>query len=285
MFCHRYSIKNSFTVNSSLFVCQCGYENCRPHHSYGPIARDHNLLHFVFSGKGVLEFGGERYEIHAGQGFLIPTGMQSKYTADGEDPWFYGWMGFDGENSNQSLALCGISNNKVIFEFKNIEKVQRCIESLTNSYGHTGNSFTTISKMFEIFSYINPDYDSFAPQWEILNDVITYIEKSYAQNITVEQISKTFNISRSQLFRLFKNKLDISPQQYIKYYRINHAADLLRRTNKPINEIMLESGFDNRCNFSRQFKSIYGRSPSEYRKYTSMHTSFWDFEHSPSGIG
>ena len=51
-----------------------GEEQCRPHHSYGPAVRQYTLIHFVISGNGVLEKGGNKYPVSAGQAFIILPG-------------------------------------------------------------------------------------------------------------------------------------------------------------------------------------------------------------------
>ena len=271
MFILKHSINTSFNVNTSFFVTQCGYEDCKPSHSYGPTARDYYLVHFIFSGKGTLEIYGKTYELSAGQGFFIPLGTPTTYTADKKEPWFYGWVGFSGEHSNQQIALRGLSNDKFIFNFTDCDQVLESLKRLVASYGKEGNGFAAISKLFELFSFINPEHDSSLLQSGVINEVILDIEKNYAKDVSVEDLSKKYNISRSQLFRLFKTKLDISPQQYIKHYRINHAADLLRRTDLTIGQVMEQSGFSNISNFSRQFKSVYGRSPKDFREYIANH--------------
>ena len=271
MFIMKHSINTSYNVNRSFFVTQCGYENCRPDHRYGPTIRDYHLLHFVISGKGVLHINNKSYELTKGQGFFIPLGAPTSYKADSDDPWSYGWVGVSGESANQQVALRGLSNDKIVFNFNDCDEIFELIKGLINTYGNEGNGFLAISKLFELFSLINPEFDASAMQLGIINEVILDIENNYAGNVTVEELSKKYNISRSQLFRLFKNKLDISPQQYIKHYRINHAADLLRRTELTIGQVMEQSGFSNISNFSRQFKSVYGRSPKDFREYIKNH--------------
>ncbi len=271
MFIMKHSINTSFNVNRSFFVTQCGYEDCKPNHSYGPTVRDYHLLHFVFSGRGILKINEKSYEVTKGQGFFIPLGALTSYKADADDPWSYGWVGFSGESSNQQIALRGLSNDKIVFNFNDCDEVFKLLKKLVSAYGNEGNGFLAISKLFELFSLINPEYDSSAMQLGIINEVILDIETNYAGDVTVEELSKKYNISRSQLFRLFKTKLDISPQQYIKHYRINHAADLLRRTDLTIGQVMEQSGFTNISNFSRQFKSVYGRSPKDFREYIKNH--------------
>lgn len=273
MFVHRYSVNSKYTVNSSFFVTQCGYENCQPNHSFGPVTRDHNIIHFVISGKGTFEINNKKYELSQNQGFFIPTGIPAKYTSDSNEPWKYAWIGFDGDNSNRHISLKGLSTETVIFNFSDSKKIFSTIRDLIKVYEKEGNGFYSIGKLFEIFSYINPDIDNSIFDLGVLNEIILDIENNY-KDITVEKLSKNHHLSRSQIFRIFKNKLAISPQQYIKNYRINHAADLLRRTEFSVSEIMELSGFSNLSNFSRQFKAVYTRSPREFREYVQRHSNF-----------
>lgn len=39
---------------------------------------------------------------------------------------------------------------------------------------------------------------------------------------------KEFNVSNSSLYRLFKNNLGVSPEQYIQIYRIEQAKNMLK---------------------------------------------------------
>lgn len=269
-----YSIRSNYTVNSSLYVTQCGYEDCAPGHSFGPVFRDHNLLHFVFSGKGTLEIADKKYHLEAGQGFLIPTGIYAKYSADDENPWHYGWMGFDGENALKILSFRGLSAENIIFSFENINQMNTNIQKLIDDYSSHGNDCLSIATMFEIFSQINPEHENDLLKTNIIDDAINYIERNYSNSINVNQIAGEYNLSRSQFFRVFKQKIGISPQQYLKQYRINHAADLLRQTDLSVEDIMRRSGFENACNFSKQFKSIYNRSPSAFREYVRRHYEY-----------
>ena len=84
-----------------LRLYQYGYEQCVPLYSFGPHIRNHYLFHYVISGRGTLFSNTEdgithRYEVEAGQGFLICPGMVNTYTADEKNPWKYAWLEFDG---------------------------------------------------------------------------------------------------------------------------------------------------------------------------------------------
>ena len=61
---------------------QCGYEKCDPSHDYGPATRDHWLLHFVASGKGVFQTPRGKYRLSEGDVFIIHPYEITYYKAD-----------------------------------------------------------------------------------------------------------------------------------------------------------------------------------------------------------
>lgn len=283
MFHHIYSIYPDFSVNTSLYVMQCGSESCIPNQFYGPVSRDHHLLHFVIDGKGTLEMNKKTYNISAGQGFYIPTGIQAKYTADSNEPWTYCWLGFDGTDSISALAFRNLSAQIPIFSFSLEADLPNMVNKLIQIYSENGNDFLSISYLYKFFSLINPEFKLKHKKDASFEQMITYIKDNFQSEITVEKMADYFNISASKLFRDFKKNLKMSPQEYIKQYRIFYAAHLLSTTDWSINQIAELSGYKDMSNFSRSFKSIYKRSPVAYRKYLNDHSNvIWEFEHSPN---
>ena len=66
-------------------LCFCGYAQCSSRHYFGPAARPNYLIHYILSGKGVYQVGEKRYELQAGQGFLIEPEVLTFYQADNDD--------------------------------------------------------------------------------------------------------------------------------------------------------------------------------------------------------
>ncbi len=81
-----------------MYLCYCGQSRCMPLHNYGPTVRPNYIIHYITEGKGCFCAEGNKYELEAGQGFLIVPGQQTFYQADKELPWTYLWVGFDGGN-------------------------------------------------------------------------------------------------------------------------------------------------------------------------------------------
>ncbi len=72
-------------------------------------------------------------------------------------------------------------------------------------------------------------------------------------------------LSRLQLERLFMMELKMSPARAYKQVRVEHAKALLLRSKSPLIEIALEVGVTSASHFAREFKSIVGRTPKQFR--------------------
>lgn len=95
--------------------------------------------------------------------------------------------------------------------------------------------------------------------------MLVYIHQHYAQNVTLADIAKAADISRSEASRCFRTYMDLSPVEFLLRCRVQNAREMLRDTSKTISEIAMECGFNSANYFSRQFKRIYLMTPGEYR--------------------
>ena len=100
----------------------------------------------------------------------------------------------------------------------------------------------------------------------IIYDVSDYIMLHYAEDISLKNISKTFNISESYLSRKFKEITGLCLNQYITYIRISHAEKLLENSPLSITKIADLCGFCGSTYFSSVFKKVKGVPPLTYRK-------------------
>lgn len=100
---------------------------------------------------------------------------------------------------------------------------------------------------------------------ERLKKMLSFIHLHYGENLTAAQIAAAAAISVSEALRCFKSTLEISPVQYVKKYRLEKALALLD-TDLTISEIGGRCGFEDMSYFGKEFKKLYGASPSEWRK-------------------
>ena len=103
--------------------------------------------------------------------------------------------------------------------------------------------------------------------------MMQYIHQNYIRDISLEDIAEHAKISKSTVLNLFHRYLHITPITYLINYRLNEAAHLLSKTEKKINTIAYETGFNNVDYFCRLFKRHYQLTPTEYRKKKLL--AFW----------
>ena len=77
---------------SIMQMNHCGIQECEKGHMWQFLARPYHLLHFVLQGEGTLKISGRMLNVHAGQAFFIPAGMEGKYIASLQNPWKYAWI-------------------------------------------------------------------------------------------------------------------------------------------------------------------------------------------------
>ena len=94
---------------------------------------------------------------------------------------------------------------------------------------------------------------------------LEYIDSCFSSDVGISELCKIANMGRSNFERLFGKYVGVTPGEYIKRRRIDHAIQLLRTTDKTVLDIALESGYHNTANFNKQFKAVTGRTPGSYR--------------------
>ncbi len=99
---------------------------------------------------------------------------------------------------------------------------------------------------------------------------LEYIEDNYKNEITLNDLAKSANVSKSECLRCFKKTLGITPYKYLMDFRLSKAEKLLFQTDLTILEIAVQTGFNNQSYFGKCFKERMGLSPKEYRKINKI---------------
>lgn len=99
-----------------------------------------------------------------------------------------------------------------------------------------------------------------------LQQAIDYIQAYLAQDLSLEAIANTVEMSRYYFARLFKQSMGISPYQYVLQQRVERAKALLRSSSLSIAEIAHQVGFADQSQLTIQFRKFTGTTPLDYRK-------------------
>lgn len=256
---------------SDLQVYLMGREQVLPEVSCERVLRKHYILHFILNGKGSFSQGNETYPVESGQAFLITPDLFCSYVADKEDPYSYAWVEFDGISAKDYLNQAGISRSNPVYTGVDIT----CMKYLMRMIEHHDNLLQVQAYMLLIFDKLivncPPGHRPVPVTSEAASEIyirhaMKYIALNYWKDPSVQELADFCGINRSHLSRIFKQKTNQSPQDYLVRYRINTACTFLRTTDLSLSQIATALGYADQFSFSKAFKKEKGISPSIWRQ-------------------
>lgn len=153
--------------------------------------------------------------------------------------------------------------NKATFSFN---------ENINVKYAILADAVSTndvFNAVVDVYTSICENYSDkkMSKENEIVVNIINFMKENFSNDIfSIHETCENFNISESQIYKLFKDSFGKSFSETLESIRIENACELLKETNMPIKEISIRSGYNNDGSFRRAFKRCVGVSPSEYSK-------------------
>lgn len=102
---------------------------------------------------------------------------------------------------------------------------------------------------------------------DFLGQVINSLQEHLAdENFSIETLSDAAGLSQRNFYRRFKKATGKTISEFIKDYRFEYAAILLRNTDLTVQEIMYKVGIANKSYFYREFSLRYGTTPKDFSR-------------------
>jgi AraC-like DNA-binding protein len=96
--------------------------------------------------------------------------------------------------------------------------------------------------------------------------VLEYVETHFSEPITLDALAKIVGMNPKYFCRFFSSITQQTPMNYVNYYRIEQAVNLLNNTNMSVTEVGLECGFNDTGHFVKTFKKYKGITPKQFQK-------------------
>lgn len=226
----------------------------------------HTALHAVLSGEGRIQHADHEFSARTGEVFILRKGEYYRYSDLPGKNWHYAWFSFNGQRADLLLDQ--------------LVSVQGGVIDLSHS-----NTFWLLLKRLKSACEAGPINAISASRWgwEMLDalqecanstDETTpdpaesarrIIESGQQHCLHVDDLADTLHISRSTLFRRFKQRYGISVKDFIDQVRFERAETLLRASSLSVKEIALLSGYEDHMYFNRVFKKRYHLPPGKWR--------------------
>lgn len=153
------------------------------------------------------------------------------------------------------------------------QKVFELIKRVDEYYNRKGlfSDKLVYSAMLQLLVYVAEciddetatDGEKISPQ---IIEVMKYINKHYAEDLNLDNISDIACMSKYHLCRKFKEATGATLLQYINNVRLTKVHSMLINTDMPIEEIAECTGFSSSMQLTRVFKSVYNIPPRTFRK-------------------
>lgn len=221
------------------------------------------------SGSACFTLEGEPYIIKPGVIIHAGPDMCLDKEVIGDEPWQYAVMHYKIPKSEiKSFPL--YKSHFELLTGENV-KITDLLQQLLLSQSTPGASalfrtkllFTTLlSEIFDSAKKQLADNDTV-----VIEQVMEYMRKNYAESITIAQVAMDFNMDRRRLFYLFERQTGITPSNYLIQCRMLKAKELLGTCGCSIKQVAECVGYTDSLYFSRAFKKQTGMSPSEFRMF------------------
>lgn len=250
----------------------------RPHekHGIGPAVHDYYLLHSVTAGKGSFATNGRTYECKAGDSFLIVPGRSFRYEADAAEPWTYLWVGFRGAAVQELLGRTGFSSEHPVLNGLNRQmttlyhRMRKTLREDPASIADMSGAGYLQLLLAEIGRMNRAGMPETIQEKSMLDKqieyAIHYIRTQFAQRISIEALTSSLGYHRTYFSQAFKERVGLSPQQYLHRTRMKQAERLLRESDYAVEEVAGSVGYADPLYFSKQFHQWSGLAPTAYRK-------------------
>ncbi len=107
---------------------------------------------------------------------------------------------------------------------------------------------------------MKPDFD------EKMQNAVSFIDANLDKELSFRTISKNINVSKSVLYKRFRDCFNCTVSEYINAKRVEKSIEYLTKTDLSVEEVAQRSGFSDASYYGKVFKRLKGCTPSSYRK-------------------
>jgi len=243
---------------------------------HGRVLREYQIV-YISQGRGLLETRQAEWTIQAGEAMLLKPGIWHRYRPDAKTGWQEHWVGFDGSIPQQISKQRFFPDTSPRFRIRDERPMANAFSSLQQAANSNlpalqqvlaGHTMTILGLLA---SATRPETKRNDNEAKIIEIAVSCLSNLDVDEIDLEQLAETLNVSYSWFRRTFKERIGLSPHQFRLYLKLTTARDLLRSTTMSVKQICSSSGFNSEQYFCRIFKRQAGTTPSEFRTLNQKH--------------
>lgn len=263
---------SEFAKSSLLYLQETGELKAQRPHTKSRSGLDSYLFFIVLSGSGELQYNNCTYILKPNDCIFIDCKQPYAHITS-DDLWQLKWVHFDGQSLSAIYNKYVTRGGEPAFTVEQPEKYVNLLDDIFTiaSSDDYIRDMKINEKLSSLLTLImskswNPSKAQSAPKRSELSSIKVWLDNNFSAKISLDDLAAQFYIDKYYLSKIFKKKYGITINAYISQKRITAAKQLLRFSDKTIEQISCEIGIADTNYFTRLFRKIEGITPGEYRK-------------------
>ncbi|SFM18655.1 AraC-type DNA-binding protein [Gracilibacillus orientalis] len=234
------------------------------------------VFQYTLGGQGKIRIGEKIYPLTKGDAFFVQIPSDHcYYLPEDSDRWDFMYITVYGNEALHHFHRITEKYGHILRlpdHANPIKHILRMLEKLettgiNHAYEASGYAY---SFLMECLQYLEYEQRQEYHLPVSIAKAISFIEKNYAEDISLNDMVTVSGLSKYHFTRLFSTSVNQTPIQYLTKVRIQHALDLLQYNERSIEEIANEVGYTSSNYFSKVFKKLLNETPSNYRQNKSV---------------
>lgn len=228
----------------------------------------HQIL-YCEKGCGTLKYDGVTVRITPGCYYFLPAYYPHEYYPD-EKKWDVRWLVFEGKGCKEILSELGMTKPFTVnFENANVlHRLYRDIfialktDKIFGNYTCAGLVYQYIMEFYRLTLDSSPNGGGYS---DVLLPALNYIDEHLLEDFSISALAEYVGVSQQYLGRVFRQTMNLRPNEYVTTRRLHEAEHLLVETNLSSAQIAKECSFSDAGYFCTVFKRYEKMTPTEYR--------------------
>lgn len=254
-------------ITSRLLVTDCGYFPAAADHlRRRPTGTPQAIVIVCVEGSGWCRLPSGRHEVAAGQALVIPSGVAHAYGANVEHPWSIWWLHVTGADSGELVETARPPIVSVGDVYQAVSLIEAALERM--EHDDSARSLRAAAgSAWHLLALLAADQPRTpVSRTDALRQAERYLRDHVGMRTSVAELAALANLSPSHFAALFRRTTGVGVLQYQTRLRMSRARELLDTTDHAIAEIAHHLGYTDPFYFTRQFRTVHGVTPTEYRR-------------------
>lgn len=234
---------------------------------------DSHLLFYTLSGRGILKYRGQEWELTPGTAALINCFEYQRYATASDEPWEFKWVHIGGEAAGEYESRINMGALGVVplgEECRTAAALDEVLRLMRDK-----SDFLADVKICEALSAILTELvtgnripgESHGLHRQEVNKAMHYVREHYRTIAGIDEIVGCTHISKYYFLRQFKAHTGMGLYEFLNSHRVDVAKGLLKDTGCKVGSAAQAVGFNDVNCFIRYFKKVTGVTPAVYQKY------------------